>query len=94
MNSPAFFACWISQWNRGTLFRGWVTSLHGGWHQVFEPRGQSRYLIVLIALLGGAVFIAGLVVARTVAAGAEPGFGKALGIAIGLVAWPLGSRSG
>lgn len=79
----------------GLFSAGWVTSLHGGWHQVSNREGSLGYLIVFMALLGGAAcFVAGLVVARTVAAGAEPGFGKALGIALGLVVGVTGLAIG
>jgi hypothetical protein len=71
----------------GLFASGWVTSLHAGWHQLPNREGAVGYLIVFMALLGGvAAFVAGLVIARMVAAGSDPGFFKAAGSALGLVA--------
>lgn len=75
----------------GLFAAGWVTSLHAGWHQLPNREGAVGYLIVFMALIGGVVaFIAGLVVARMVAAGSDPGFLKALGFGLGLVVGLLG----
>lgn len=75
----------------GLFAAGWVTSLHAGWHQLPNREGSVGYLVVFMALLGGiAAFIAGLVAARVVAAGADAGFLKAAGCGLGLVAASTG----
>lgn len=79
----------------GLFATGWATSLHGGWHQLSNREGSLGYLIVFMALLGGvAFFVAGLVIARVVAAGTEPGFGKALACALGAVVGIIGLAIG
>ncbi len=71
----------------GLIASGWVASLHAGWHQMSNREGAVGYFVVLMALLGGLVsFIAGLIVARSVAGSADPGFWKAVGGGLGLVA--------
>ena len=63
-----------------------VAELAVGWYRVSSFEGGSSYFVVSIAL-GGllAGFILGLIVARLVAAGAQPSFLKGLGFALLLV---------
>ncbi len=79
----------------GLFSAGWAASLHGGWHQVSTREGNLGYFIILMALLGGiAFFIAGLVIARILAAGGEAGFVKTLGLALALVVVITGAAMG
>jgi len=75
----------------GLFAAGWAASLHAGWHQLPNREGSVGYFIVFTALLGGiAAFVAGLLIARIVAAGADAGFLKAAGCGLGLVAASTG----
>ncbi len=71
----------------GLFASGWAASLHAGWHQMSNREGAVGYFVIFMALLGGFVsFVGGLVIARVVAGGAEPGFFKAAGCGLGFVA--------
>jgi hypothetical protein len=78
----------------GMFVSGYIAALAVDWYNVSSREGASGYFIVLLGLLGfGAGLVIGLIVARTVAAGAHPGFFRALGISLGSVAG-LGLLSG
>ena len=74
-----------------TMLAAWfVAVLAVGWHNVSSFEGKSGYLVVTLAFLGLIVGLGiGLAAARIIAAGANPGFLKALGLglaaALGLV---------
>ena len=65
---------------------GLVASLAVTWYRVSQFEGGSSYFVLFIAL-GSFVagLVLGLIVARAVAVGAHPGFGKGLGFALLLV---------
>lgn len=70
----------------GMLVSGFIANLAVGWYRISSFEGGSGYFVVgmaLLGLIGGAVI--GIVAARFVAAGAEPGFLKALGAGVGTV---------
>jgi hypothetical protein len=71
----------------GCFAAGSIAILAVDWYNIPGREGESGYFVVLIALLGlvagGAI---GLIAARVVAAGAHPGFFRALGLALGIVA--------
>jgi hypothetical protein len=70
----------------GLFCAGGIASLCVSWYRVSSFEGKSGYFVVLTALLGGlASVVIGLVAARIVAAGATPGFLKALGAGAGSV---------
>jgi hypothetical protein len=65
---------------------GWAASLHASWHQLPNREGAVGYLVIFAALIGGvASFIAGLIIARVVATGTDPGFFNAFVWGLGLV---------
>ncbi len=70
----------------GTIVSGVVASLAVSWYNISSFEGGSGYFVAglaLLGLIGG--FLIGLIAARVVAAGAAPGFLKALGSAVGIV---------
>ncbi|MBL9199050.1 MAG: hypothetical protein JNL39_01035 [Opitutaceae bacterium] len=70
----------------GLICAGLVAHLCIEWFRVSSFEGASGYFLVLIALVGGVVgLVIGFVVARMVAAGAEPSFLKGLGLGSGSV---------
>jgi hypothetical protein len=70
----------------GLVVAGLVTAACSEWLNVSNREGAAGYLMVALALLGGAVaFALGLVVSRVLAAQPDPGFLKALGISCGAV---------
>lgn len=65
------------------LAAGYVANLAAGWYRVTSFEGASGYFVVGLALVGLIVgLIIGLVAARYVAGSADPGFLKALGLAL------------
>jgi len=63
---------------------GTLAGLVIDWHRIPGREGGSTYHVILIGFLGGVLyFLAGLVGARLVAAGGEPGFLKGLGVVTG-----------
>lgn len=68
----------------GCLGAGFVANVFVGWFRITSREGAAGYYVVAFALLGllGGLVI-GLVGARIVAAGASPGFLKALGVGLG-----------
>lgn len=79
----------------GAVLAGFVASLSVDWYRISAFEGQSGYMIVfsgLGGLLGG--FVLGIVVARIVAAGANPGFAKGLGGALLATTLILGAIGG
>ncbi|MEO7412596.1 MAG: hypothetical protein ABIZ81_04505 [Opitutaceae bacterium] len=70
----------------GLVVAGLVTSACSEWLHVSNREGAAGYLMIAMALVGGAVaFGLGLVVSRGIAGMADPGFFKALGISCGAV---------
>lgn len=70
----------------GLVVAGLVTAACSEWLNVSNREGAAGYLMVAMALLGGAVaFVLGLVVSRVLAAQPDPGFLKTLGISCGAV---------
>ena len=68
----------------GCLGAGFLADVCVGWYRISSREGGSGYFIVFMGLLGlVAGFAVGLVCARVVAAGAQPGFLKALGLGLG-----------
>ncbi len=69
----------------GLVCAGLVAGACVSWYHISGFEGGSGYFMVLIALMGGvAGLILGLVTTRVVAAGADPGFFKALGLSWGI----------
>ncbi len=69
----------------GTLAGGYVASLCVDWYHISGREGGSGYFIVAMGLLGLLTgVVVGLVAARVVAAHPDPGFLKALGLALGV----------
>ncbi len=67
----------------GAAAAGYVAALAVHWYRIPAREGGSGYFIVLMGLIGLVVgVIAGLVVSRRVAGGAQPGFFKALGYSL------------
>ncbi|HSE45092.1 MAG TPA: hypothetical protein VLA89_07155 [Gemmatimonadales bacterium] len=65
---------------------GFIAAMAVDWYHISGREGESGYFVAAIALLSfGAGLVIGLITARMVAAGAQPGFLKALGISLGLV---------
>ncbi len=70
----------------GLLAAGFIAIACVEWYRVSNFEGASGFFVIGIALLGGLIScVIGLVVARGVGGGVEPGFGKALAVAIGTV---------
>lgn len=70
----------------GLFCTGCICVLCVSWYRISSFEGASGYFVVFTSLLGGiAALIVGLVVARVMAAGVEPGFLKGLGAAAGTV---------
>jgi hypothetical protein len=69
------------------LLAGGIANACVGWYRITSREGASGYFVVMIALLGGvAGAVLGLVVARVVASGSEPGFATGLLLATALIA--------
>jgi hypothetical protein len=69
----------------GLVCSGIIAGACVNWYNISSFEGKSGYFVVAMAFLGGAAgFILGLVTARVVAAGADPGFFKALGLSCGI----------
>jgi len=65
---------------------GFIAAMAVDWYHISGREGASGYFVAGIAILSfGAGVVIGLITARMVAAGAHPGFLKALGISLGLV---------
>ena len=70
----------------GLLVAGFTAAGCVSWYRISGFEGKSGYFMASIALLGSiAGFVLGLVVSRVVAAGATPGFFKAVGVSWGAV---------
>ena len=70
----------------GLFTAGLVTAALSEWLHVSNREGAAGYLMIFVALIGGAVgFVLGLAVSRVVAGMPEPGFLKALGISGGTI---------
>lgn len=64
---------------------GIVAAACVSWYHISSFEGKSGYFVVAIAFLGGVGgFVLGLVTARVVAGGVDPGFFKALGLSFGI----------
>ena len=71
----------------GMLAAGFVAAACVDWYGVSSREGESGYFVIAIALLGLVAGVAiGLIVARIVAGGTDPGFLKALGRSVAVVA--------
>jgi hypothetical protein len=71
----------------GLFAAGFVASLAVDWCQISGFEGGSGYFVILMALAGGAAgFLIGLIGSRVVAVRPKPGFLKALGVSVGVVA--------
>ena len=71
----------------GMVAAGFVANACVTWYHISSFEGASGYFVVLIALLGlVAGCVIGVITARLVAAKANPGFLKALGRSLGVVA--------
>jgi len=71
----------------GLFGAGAVAALAVDWYRVSSFEGGSGYFVILLALVGGAAgFLIGLVGSRVVAARAKPGFLKALGTSVAVLA--------
>lgn len=67
----------------GTVLTGYVANLAVRWYRISSFEGGSGYYVVFLALAGGiAALIIGIIVARIVAAGANPAFVKALAFSL------------
>jgi len=70
----------------GLLLTGVISNACVAWYRISSFEGKAGYFVVFTALAGGvAAAVIGLVTARVVAAGVEPGFVKGLGYACGVV---------
>jgi hypothetical protein len=79
----------------GLVCAALVAATSASWYHVSSFEGKAGYFVVAIAFLGGvAGLILGLVTARVVAAGADPGFLKALGLAGGIALGLAGVGAG
>lgn len=68
----------------GCLGAGFLADVCVGWYRISSREGGSGYFILFMGLLGlVAGFVVGLICARVVAASAQPGFLKALGLGLG-----------
>jgi hypothetical protein len=77
------------------LAAGYVANLAAGWYRVSSFEGASGYFVVGLALLGLIVGLGiGLAAARLVAAGAHPGFLKALGLGLAVALGAVGIVGG
>lgn len=66
---------------------GLVAALAVDWYQISSREGGSGYFVIAMSILGlGAGLVLGLIVARTVSGSANPGFLRATGISLGMVA--------
>jgi hypothetical protein len=65
---------------------GVIAAMAVDWYHISGREGESGYFVAGIAILSfGAGVLIGLIAARMVAAGAHPGFLRALGISLGMV---------
>src|SRR5258706_6129628 len=68
----------------GIIGAGVLAGLCTQWYRISNFEGAQGYFVVLIALFGGIIGLTiGVICARIVAAGAAPGFLKALGLSSG-----------
>ena len=71
----------------GMLAAGFVAAACVDWYSISSREGESGYFVIAIAFLGLVAGCAiGLITARVVAAGSDPGFLKALGRSLAMVA--------
>ncbi|MEO8636729.1 MAG: hypothetical protein ABI587_15750 [Gemmatimonadales bacterium] len=71
----------------GLFVSGFIAALAVDWYHISSREGGSGYFVIALSILGfGGGLIIGLVIARLVAAGAHPGFVRALATSIGVVA--------
>jgi hypothetical protein len=81
MSWPASLLVAVLSAVTGAVVAGVIASAAMGWYRVSSFEGQSAYAVVFLALLGMAGgLVAGLIVARLVAAGASPGMVRALAL--------------
>jgi len=86
MSWPASFFIAVLSGVLGLIVSGLVTAALSEWLHVSNREGAAGYLMIFVAVIGGAVgFVLGLAVSRMVAGMPEPGFSKALGISCGAV---------
>lgn len=86
MSWPASILISVLSGALGLVCAGLIAQLCTGWYRISSFEGGAGYFVVFTALLGGlAALVIGLVVSRLMAAGAEPGFFKGLGAALGAV---------
>src|SRR5204863_5545076 len=79
----------------GLFGAGGIAALAVDWYRVSSFEGGSGYFVILLALVGGAAgFLIGLVGSRVVAARAKPGFLKALGTSVAVLAAIIGVIGG
>lgn len=70
----------------GLLVSGFTANACVDWYHISSREGASGFFVIGLALLGGiASGLIGLIIARVVSAGADPSFGKALAVSLGLV---------
>ena len=70
----------------GLLLSGFTANACVDWYHISSREGAAGIFVIGLALLGGiASGVVGLIIARVVAAGTDPGFGKALAVSLGLV---------
>jgi hypothetical protein len=71
----------------GMFVSGYIAALAVDWYHISGREGGSGYFVVALGILGfGAGLVIGLIVARMVAGGAHPGFLRALGTSLAVVA--------
>lgn len=71
----------------GLFLTGFIANACVSWYRISSFEGKSGYFVVFTALVGAvAGAIIGLVTARIVATGTDPGFLKGLGCALGVIA--------
>src|ERR1043165_2635932 len=86
MSWPASIFVGILSGVLGLVCTGGISMLCVEWYRITSREGAAGYFVVFNALLGGVLsVIIGLIAARMMAAGAEPGFLKELGVALGTI---------
>lgn len=86
MSWPTSFFVAVLSGVLGLIVSGLVTAALSEWLHVSNREGAAGYLMIFVALIGGAVgFALGLGLSRMVAGMPEPGVLKALGISCGTV---------
>ncbi|MEQ1689741.1 MAG: hypothetical protein ABMA00_00535 [Gemmatimonas sp.] len=79
----------------GLVLAGFIANMAVTWYRISSFEGGSGYYVVGLALVGGlAGGVIGLIAARAVAAGANPGFFKALGFSLSAIIVIAGSIGG